>query len=220
MKKLFKSLLVIAICAIPVFAMAQPESCKVKVAGSKATIKDFAKAYCSQFEDGSIERLALAAINKGSKKTIVDIKNGYFKYTSKQDDIVETLEMCFWNSKNKNEKLIAVNRVSEGGGGLDESFLNFYRYNVKTKTMKHIEPPFTREPQPIDMVDRSAAGDDVINRVTSARNEDMNKYMPIYSLPRAGKNITFRMADPDAVPQAMQRTGTLLWNGSSFKIKK
>ncbi len=220
MKNLFKSLLVIAICAIPVFAMAQPESCKVKVVGSKATIKEFVKAYCSQCDDGCFERQALAAINKGSKKTIVDIKNGYFKYTSKQDDLVETLEMCFWNCKNKNEKLIAVNRVSEGGGGLDESFLNFYRYNVKTKPMKLIEPPFTSEPQPIDMVDRSAAGDDVINRVTSARNEDMNKYMPIYSLPRAGKNITFRMADPNAVPKAMQRIGTLLWNGSSFKIKK
>lgn len=220
MKKILKSLLLIAICAMPVFVMAQPESCKVKMVGSKATIKDFAKAYCSQCDDGSFERQALASINKGSKKTIVDIKNGYFKYTSKQDGFVETLEMCYWNCKNKNEKLIAVNRVSEGGESLDESFLNFYRYNVKTKTLKHIEPPFASEPQPIDMVDRSVAGDDVINRVTSARNEDMNKYMPIYSLPRIGKNITFRMADPDAVPQAMQRTGTLLWNGTSFKIKK
>ncbi len=220
MKHLLKSLLVIAICAIPVFALAQPESCKVKVTGSKATIKDFAKAYCSQCDDGSFERQTLAAINKGSNKTIIDIKNGYFKYTSKQDGIVETLEMCYWNCKNKNEKLIAVNRVSEGGESLDESFLNFYRYNVKTKTLKHIDPPFTSEPQPIDMVDRSVAGDDVINRVTSARNEDMNKYMPIYSLPRIGKNITFRMADPDAVPQSMQRPGTLLWNGTSFKIKK
>ena len=220
MKHLLKSLLVIAICAIPVFALAQPESCKVKVTGSKATIKDFAKAYCSQCDDGSFERQALAAINKGSNKTIIDIKNGYFKYTSKQDGIVETLEMCYWNCKHKNEKLIAVNRVSEGGESLDECFLNFYRYNVKTKTLKHIDAPFTSEPQPIDMVDRSVAGDDVINRVTSARNEDMNKYMPIYSLPRIGKNITFRMADPDAVPQSMQRPGTLLWNGTSFKIKK
>jgi len=39
MKNLFKSLLVFAICAMPIIAMAQPESCKVKVAGSKVTIK-------------------------------------------------------------------------------------------------------------------------------------------------------------------------------------
>lgn len=219
MKKLLKSLLVIAICAMPVFAMAQPESCKVKVTGSKATIKDFAKAYCSQCEQGSVERQALTAINKGSKKAVVDLKNGYMKYSAKQNGITETFEMCFWNCNNKNEKLVAVNRVSEGGG-LDESFLEFYRYNVKTKVMKHIDPPFTSEPQPVDMVDRSVASDKIINDVTSARNEDMNKYMPVYMLPRTGKNITFRMADPNAIPKALQRTCTLIWDGSKFSVDR
>ena len=125
MKPLIKTMLVIAICAMPVIAMAQPESCKVKVSSTKVSIKDFARAYCSQCEQGSIERQALAAITKGnSKKCVVDSKNGYVKYSTKQDGILETLEMCFWNCDNKNEKLIAVNRVSEGGG-LDESFLEF-----------------------------------------------------------------------------------------------
>ncbi|MBP5688592.1 MAG: hypothetical protein J6X22_08145 [Muribaculaceae bacterium] len=219
MKNLLKSLLVIAICAMPMLAMAQPESCKVKVAGSKATIKDFAKAYCSQCDEGSFEREALAAIIKGSKKTVVDIKNGFMKYSTKQGGITETLEMCFWNCKNKNEKLIAVNRVSEGGG-LDESFLEFYRYNVKTKVMKHIEPPFDDEPQPIDMVDLSVAGDDEINQVKSARNEDMNKYMPIFKLPRYGKNITMRMADRNAIHPALQRETSLIWNGSTFSVDR
>ena len=95
MKHLLKSLLVIAICAMPVAAMAQPESCSVKPAGAKATIKDFARAYCSQFDQGSFEHQALAAFNKGnSKNCVVDTKNGYVKYSTKiADGSVETLEM-------------------------------------------------------------------------------------------------------------------------------
>ena len=220
MKNLFKSLLVIAICAMPMCAMAQPESCKVKFSGSKPTIKDYAKAYCSQFEQGSFERQALAAFSKGnSKKCVVDAKNGYVKYSVKQDGILETLEMCFWNCDNKNEKLVAVNRVSENGY-LDESFLEFYRYNVRTKEMKHIEPPYTSEIRPTDMVDLSVASDEIVNQVRSARNEDANKYSPVFMLPRYGKNITFRMADPKAIHPALQRTCTLIWDGSKFSVDR
>ena len=220
MKHLLKSLLVIAICAMPVAAMAQPESCSVKPAGAKATIKDFARAYCSQFDQGSFEHQALAAFNKGnSKNCVVDTKNGYVKYSTKiADGSVETLEMCFWNCDNKNEKLVAVNQVSNGMG-FDESFLNFYRYNVKTKVMKLIDAPFDREPQPVDMLNKAKASKKVTNEVKSADNEDDNKYMPCYKLPQVGKDITFRMADPTAVPKTMQRTGTIKWNGSSFNIK-
>lgn len=219
MKHLLKSLLVIAICAMPVIAMAQPESCSVKPAGAKATIKDFAKAYCSQCDEGSFERDALAAFNKASKDCVVDTKNGYVKYSAKQEDgSIETLEMCFWNCTNKNEKLVAVNRVNNGMG-FDESFLNFYRYDVKAKEMKHIDLPFNREPQPVDMLNKAKASKKIINLVKTAQNEDANKYQPCYQLPRVGKNITYRMADPTAVPKAMQRTGTLIWNGSSFNIK-
>lgn len=219
MKHLLKSLLVIAICAMPVVAMAQPESCSVKPAGAKATIKDFAKAYCSQCDEGSFERDALAAFNKASKDCVVDTKNGYVKYSAKQDDgSIETLEMCFWNCTNKNEKLVAVNRVSDGLG-FDESFLNFYRYNVKTKEMKLIDLPFDREPQPVDMLNKAKASKKVTKMVKTAENEDANKYQPCYQLPRVGKDITFRMADKTAVPKTMQRTGTMKWNGTSFNIK-
>lgn len=218
MKHYLKSLLVIAICAMPVISMAQPESCVVKPAGSKATIKDFARAYCSQCED-DFESQALAAFNKASKDCVVDTKNGYVKYSAKQDDgSVETLEMCFWNCNNKNEKLVAVNRVNNGMG-FDESFLYFYRYNVKTKEMKLIDLPFDREPQPVDMLNKAKASKKIKNLVRTAENEDANKYMPCYQLPRVGKDITFRMADPTAVPKAMQRTGTMKWNGASFNIK-
>ena len=215
MKHLLKSLLVIAICAMPVIAMAQPESCSVKPAGAKATIKDFAKAYCSQCDEGD----ALAAFNKASKDCVVDTKNGYVKYSAKQEDgSIETLEMCFWNCTNKNEKLVAVNRVNNGLG-FDESFLNFYRYDVKTKEMKLIDLPFNREPQPVDMLNKAKASKKIINLVKTAQNEDANKYQPCYQLPRVGKDITFRMADKTAVPKTMQRTGTMKWNGASFNIK-
>lgn len=218
MKHYLKSLLVIAICAMPIISMAQPESCVVKPAGSKATIKDFARAYCSQCED-DFESQALAAFNKATKDCVVDTKNGYVKYSAKQDDgSVETLEMCFWNCNNKNEKLVAVNRVNNGMG-FDESFLYFYRYNVKTKEMKLIDLPFDREPQPVDMLNKAKASKKIKNLVRTAENEDANKYMPCYQLPRVGKDITFRMADPTAVPKTMQRSGTMKWNGASFIIK-
>ena len=219
MKHFLRSLLIFAFCAMPVIAMAQPESCNVKVAGSKVTIKDFARAYCTQCEQNSFETQALAAINKGnSKKCVVDKKNGYVKYSDKQDGITEILEMTFWNCDDKNEKLVAVNRVSNSTTGYDESFLYFYRYDVKTKEMKLIDLPFDRQPQPVDMLSKKAS-EKVTEQVKSAKNEDANKYMPCYQLPRAGKDITFRMADPTAVAKTMQRTGTMKWNGSSFKIK-
>lgn len=219
MKHFLKSLLIIAICAMPVIAMAQPESCSVKPTGAKATIKDFARAYCSQCDEGSFERDALAAFNKASKDCVVDTKNGYVKYSAKQEDgSIETLEMCFWNCTNKNEKLVAVNRVNNGLG-FDESFLNFYRYDVKTKEMKLIDLPFNREPQPVDMLNKAKASKRIKNIVRTAENEDANKYMPCYKLPQVGKDITFRMADPTAVPKTMQRTGTMKWNGATFNIK-
>ncbi len=218
MRHLVKLLFIVAICVMPVLAIAQPESCSVKTVGAKVTIKDFARAYCLQCED-DFESQALVAFNKGtSKDCVVDTKNGYVKYSVKQDGILETLEMCFWNCTNKNEKLVAVNRVSEGGG-IDESFLYFYRYNVKSKVMKLIDAPFDREPQPVDMLNKAKASKKVTNLVKTAENEDANKYMPCYELPRVGKDISFRMADKTAVPKTMQRIGIMKWNGSSFNIK-
>ena len=220
LNNILKSLVVFAICVMPVLALAQPESCEVKFTASAPTIKDYAKAYCSQFEQGSFERQALAAFIKGnSNKCVVDVKNGYAKYAVGQDGIIETLEMCFWNCDNKNEKLVAVNRVSENGRVV-ESFLKFYRYNVKTKVMRHIEPPFTSDIQLTDMVDLSAASDEIVDQVRNAGNEDANKYAPVFTLPRYGKDITFRMADTNAIQPLMQRTCTLIWDGSTFSIDR
>ncbi|MBR6490225.1 MAG: hypothetical protein IKT03_06790 [Muribaculaceae bacterium] len=230
MKNLTKTILLLAIITMPAFCFAQPQSCKVTFTGKQPTIKDFARAYCSQFEAGSFERKALANFSKGSHQSrvvggcndcFVDIKNGYvsfiaFKY-GKGGTIEnqESIEMCYWNCDNKNEKLVAVNSINNCMG-FDESFLYFYRYNVKTKTMKLIKAPFDRSPKAIDMVDKSKADKKTVNMVQSARNEDANKYQPCFQLPHTGKNITYRMADRTAIPKKYQRECKLIWNGSSF----
>lgn len=221
MKQLIKSLLLIAICAMPAFAMAQPESFEVTTSGGQATIQDFALAYCSQFDAGTFEHQALKGFKNGnSNHCDVDIENGYARFRSREYSVLNTLEVCCWNLKKNNEKLIAVNRVSEGGDGLDESFLEFYRYNAKTGVMKRTKAPFVDAPRPIDMVDLSVASDELVHEVKSAKNEDANKYQPIFMLPREGQDITFRMADPDAIPKALQRVCTLIWNGSKFTVDR
>lgn len=215
-----KNILLLAMLVLPAICVAQPESCKVTFDGKQPTIKDFARAYCSQFDNGCFEKAALVAIIKGNAKhgkseCIVDSKNGYVSYTAPEDGALETIEMCYWNCDNKNEKLVAVNRISTAMG-FDESYLTFYRYNVKTKTMKIIEAPFDRDPNAIDLVDQDKADKATIDMVLSARNEDANKFQPSFSLPRTGKDIIYRMADTNAIPKVFQREGKLVWDGNGF----
>lgn len=216
--------------ALPVICFAQPESCKVTFTGKSPTIKDFARAYCSQFEADSFERNALAAFSKGTYQArvmggcnncVVDSKNGYVRFTvfklGKDATIEnqETLEMCYWNCDNKNEKLVAINHI-DSSMGFDDSILTFYRYNAKTKKMKLIEAPFDREPKAIDLVDQDKADKATIDLVLNSSNEDANKFQPRFSLPREGKDITYLMADPTAIPEAFQREGKLVWDGNGF----
>ena len=229
MKTFNRTILMLAMIALPALCFAQAEVCKVTFTGSQPTIKDFAKAYCSQFDQGSFERQALAAFSKGTYQArvmggcdccVVDSKNGYVGFTALKygtDGTInqETLEMCYWNCDNKNEKLVAINHI-DSSMGFYESILFFYRYNVKTKKMKLIEAPFDREPNAIDLVDQDKADKATIDLVLNSRNEDANKFQPSFSLPRTGKDITYRMADENAIPKAFQREGKLMWDGSSF----
>ena len=219
MANLKRMLLLLAII-LPAICFAQPEVCKVTFTGKQPTIKDFARAYCSQSEAGSFEREALAAFIKGNFKRgetecVVDSKNGYLYYkVGSSDGTTTVLEMCYWNCNNKNEKLVAVNNIYSMG--FDESTLFFYRYNAKTKKMKLIEAPFDREPNAIDLVDQDKADKATIDMVLNSRNEDANKFQPSFRLPRVGKDITYRMADPTAIPKAFQREGKLVWDGNGF----
>ena len=224
MKLFKKTALMLAIMALPAICYAQPESCKVTFSGNAPTIKDFARAYCSQCDDDSFEKQALAAFNKGNSnkgktQCIVDSNNGYLMFTAPVYDIIETIEMCYWNCDNKNEKLVAVNLINTDNGFV-ENFLNFYRYNAKTGNMTLIEAPFDREPDPLDLVDQDKADRKTIEIILGANNEDANRLQPCFSLPRTGKDITYHMADPTAIPKQFQREGKLIWNGSSFHPQK
>ncbi len=215
-----KTLLLLAVIALPVFCYAQPESCKVSFTGKQPTIKDFARAYCSQCDAGSFERTALAAFISGNAKRgktecVVDTKNGFVSYTAPNGDALETMEMCYWNCNNKNEKLVAVNHISTAMG-FDESFLTFYRYNVKTKKMRLVEAPFDREPTAGDLIDQDKADKEIIDLVLNSRNEDSNKFQPCFGLPRTGKDITYRMADQNAIPKLFQKECKLTWDGNGF----
>lgn len=214
---------VLVLIAMPAIAFAQIESCTVTFNGSEPSIIDFARAYCSECDNDSFERIALAAFTKGNAKNgqtecIVDSKNGYVKYTAPVYGELTTIEMCYWNCDNKNEKLVAVNNITVSSG-IEESFLFFYRYNVKNKTMTLIEPPFSRDPDPLDLVDQDKADRKTIEEILGANNEDVNRLLPCFSLPRNGKDITYHMADPDAIPKQFQREGMLIWDGSGFNTK-
>ena len=197
MANLKRMLLLLAII-LPAICFAQPEVCKVSFTGKQPTIKDFARAY-------------------------LDSKNGYVGFTALKygtDETInqETLEMCYWNCDNKNEKLVAINHI-DSSMGFDDSILTFYRYNAKTKKMKLIEAPFDREPKAIDLVDQDKADKATIDLVLNSSNEDANKFQPSFSLPRIGKDITYRMADPTAIPEAFQREGKLVWDGNGFYLE-
>lgn len=226
----FKRMILLLAIILPAICFAQPGVCEVSFTGKQPTIKDFARAYCSQFDQGSFERQALAAFSKGTYQArvmggcnncVVDSKNGYVRFTAFKFgtggtiENQETLEMCYWNCDNKNEKLVAVNNI-DSSMGFDESILYFYRYNVKTKKMKLIEAPFDREPNAIDLVDQEKADKATIDLVLNSRNEDANKFQPSFRLPREGKDIIYRMADPTAIPEAFQREGKLVWDGNGF----
>ncbi len=210
-----KIVLMLALVALPTIMCAQ---ITVTSTGARPTIKDFARAYCSQYESGSFEREALAAVlkgnfTKGKVTSTVDVDNGFICYVNDE----ECLEMCYWNCDNKNEKIIAVNRISSVMG-FDETILSFYRYNAKTKKMRQINAPFDRIPQPADMLNRSEASKQEIAMVTGARNEDASRFMPAYFLPRVGKDITFGFADNTAISSHAQRKGAMIWNGNGFNI--
>ena len=225
----FKRMILLLAIILPAICFAQPGVCEVSFTGKQPTIKDFARAYCSQFDQGSFERQALAAFSKGTHQSrvmggcnncVVDSKNGYVRFTAFKfgtDGTInqETLEMCYWNCDNKNEKLVAVNNI-DSSMGFEESILYLYRYSVKTKKMKLIEVPFDREPNAIDLVDQDKADKATIDLVLNSSNEDANKFQPSFSLPREGKDITYRMADPTAIPKAFQREGKLVWDGNGF----
>ena len=182
-------------------ALVAQNGIKVNYKGSKPTISDFAWAYLSSFDDE--EECGMEAINSfkqafikyrngqpqnEGEKFIVDEKNGYIVYETKYDDIVNKMEMCYWNEADKKHKLFAFNTMNTLDKGkpffTELSDISFYRYTNATKKMVACDAPGFK-------VDYGTA----------------------YALPCVGKNIiTTKWND-----NGTKTTKTLKWNGRRFK---
>ena len=187
-----------ALCAL---AMVAQNGIKVNYKGAKPTISDFAWAYLSSFDDE--EECGMEAINafkeafikhrngqpqNEGEKFIVDEKNGFIVYETKYDDIVNRMEMCYWNEADGKHKLFAFNTMNTLDKGkpifTELSDISFYRYTNATKKMVACDAPGFK-------VDYGTA----------------------YALPRNGKNIiTTKWND-----NGTKITKTLKWNGRKFK---
>ena len=187
-----------ALCAL---AMVAQNGIKVNYKGAKPTISDFAWAYLSSmdgdddcgmeainaFKEAFIKHRNGQPQNEG-EKFIVDEKNGFIVYETKYDDIVNRMEMCYWNEADGKHKLFAFNTMNTLDKGkpifTELSDISFYRYTNATKKMVACDAPGFK-------VDYGTA----------------------YALPRNGKNIiTTKWND-----NGTKITKTLKWNGRKFK---
>ena len=155
-------------------------------------------------------------------ETVCDIPNGYASYEveSGEDGSLERIEMCYWNCNNKKEKIVGINRLYLQGEAIDESYVIFYRYNNAKREMRRINPPFSKEIDPVDWTKPGRTSKERIEYARTVGNEDANGWAPIYTLPRVGKNISVRIADGEQLPLAERQNYIYEWNGNGFTLKK
>ena len=218
-KKFFRIAMTIAMLVVAQGAMAQPDLVKVTFSGTAPNIKDFAQSYARNEEADDFFIQFANELKAGSHKfvnteTVCDIPNGFASYDleSGEDGSLERIEMCYWNCANKKEKIVGINRLNLQGESIDESYVIFYRYNNAKREMRRINPPFSKE---IDPVDWTKPG-----RTSKERIEYANGWAPIYTLPRVGKNINVRIADGEQLPLAERQNYIYEWNGNGFTLKK
>ena len=60
----FKRMILLLAIILPAICFAQPGVCEVSFTGKQPTIKDFARAYCSQFDQGSFETKAALSVKR------------------------------------------------------------------------------------------------------------------------------------------------------------
>ena len=88
----------------------------VKAKGAQPNIKDFVSAFLSQKDMGegfSGLKQSWNLYRKGMKQMpgdeiIVDVRNGYVGYESKDDEGRQVIECCYWNYADGSRKLLAV----------------------------------------------------------------------------------------------------------------
>ncbi len=196
MKKL--SLAIIFICCT--LALAAQDVIRVKYQGAKPTIRDFAWAFvqavanieeCGDKPSDAIKS-AMEKQRKGlplenGETLVVDEKNGYILYEYRYDNVVDRMEMCYWNEADGKHKLFAFNNmaslIDDRPLRTETIGLTFFRYDNATKKMTYCNPP----------------GFEV-------------DYSSTYEFPRAGKNITVNKWNEDVIVEQK----TLKWNGRRF----
>ena len=226
-KKFFRIAMTIAMLVVAQGAMAQPDLVKVTFSGTAPNIKDFAQSYARNEEADDFFIQFANEVKAGSHKfvnteTVCDIPNGFASYDleSGEDGSLERIEMCYWNCANKKEKIVGINRLNLQGESIDESYVIFYRYNNAKREMRRINPPFSKEIDPVDWTKPGRTSKERIEYARSVGNEDANGWAPIFTLPRVGKNINVRIADGEQLQLSERQNYVYEWNGNGFTLKK
>lgn len=226
-KKIIRLTLIIVMLAVAQGMMAQPDRVTIKFSGNVPNIKDFVTSYAAVADGETLLNTFAREVRKGSHKiknteTVVDTKNGFASYDELSEDYgpMERYEMCYWNCANKQEKIVAINRLSLFGDVPDESYVVFYRYNNSTHVMTRIDAPFSRLIRPIDWTKPGRTSQKNIEYARTVGSEDANGWAPVYSLPRIGRNINVTIADGMVLPLAERQNYVYEWNGNGFTLKK
>lgn len=176
----------------------QAQGVRVNYKGDKLTISDFVTAYLSQEDDEEMIRGIWEdwqchqqgkALSDGAS-FLVDMKSGFVRYDKRYaSNTYSYTELCYWNCKDNQHKLLAVNRgCIEGGKPVTAQFtgLKFYTYDNATKRILH------------------------------TYNTDLGasihtKSEVTYALPQAGKDIMATIHAHQGEVQILMK-----WNGAKF----
>ena len=143
----------------PVYAKSEPlvmdeepdYSVEVDFKGAAPNIKDFVNAMLSRPDMGDYfggMRDSWKLYLNGMKQMpgdemMVDVKNGYMGYVSKDDNERLVIECCYWNYSDKKHKLVALsNNLFDKGRAVNgqHSGIEFYDFSMESRKMTPIEP--------------------------------------------------------------------------------
>lgn len=124
----------------------------VKTKGAQPNIKDFVSAILSQEDTGegfNGVRQSWDLYRNGMKQMpgdeiIVDVRNGYMGYESKDDESRQVIECCYWNCADGKHKLLAVsNDYFQAGRPVMTEITGviFYMYDNATRKLKIASEP-------------------------------------------------------------------------------
>ena len=122
-------------------------SIPVRFKGAQPNIKDFVSAILSQEDMGegfNGVRQSWNLYRNGMKQKpgdeiIVDVRNGYMGYESKDDESRHVVEFCYWNCTERQHKLLAVSIdcFQDGKPVMTETTgVIFYMYDNATRKLK------------------------------------------------------------------------------------